>query len=171
VILNSNNFTRPISAQGHQSGVETSRRSRLETNKWLSLPDQRQEVVMTRNLIRRLEKLEAVASVQRFDSVGILHKDMAAPEMDRALKENERWVEDWYVDPSGRVCQVIQRITAVPSDCSRNYRRDAGGNESEDPELERRTTKNGPGGIVWVVPKPGAIPFATTIVTRILTYA
>ena len=124
---------------------------------------------MSRNLMRRLKRLEAAAGVQRFDSVGILLRTIA-PEIDRALGANERWVEDWYVDPDGRVCEVRQRITAVPSDCSRNYRRDAVGNESEDPGLERRTTKNGPGGIVWVVPQPGTKPVATTIGTRIMRW-
>ena len=74
------------------------------------------------------------------------------------------------MDPDGPVCEVRQRITAVPSDCGRNYRRDAVGIESEDSGLERRTTKNGPGGVVWVVPQPGAKPFATTIGTRIMTF-
>ena len=108
---------------------------------------------MRKDWDRRLRKLE-VADEEQFDCIGILYSKKA-PGMDRALAENERWVQDWHVDPKGHIREVRRRITADLSDCGRNYRRDEMGNEAEDPRLERRTSK---AGILWVAMKPGAEP-------------
>ena len=127
---------------------------------------------MRKDLVRRLEKLEVArkSRKERFDALRILYRTYA-PEMCRALAEQEEWVEDWYVEPDGRISEVRRRITTDPSERGRNYRRDATGNETEDPGLERRSTKPGRGAKIWVVTKPGVKPFPTRIGSIVMRYA
>jgi hypothetical protein len=51
---------------------------------------------MRKDLIRRLEKLEA--SQEEFQIVGVVWQT-ETPDSRRALAPNERRVEDWYVTP------------------------------------------------------------------------
>jgi hypothetical protein len=104
---------------------------------------------MRKDLIRRLEKLEA--SHAEFQIVGVLWFS-DTPEMWCALAPHERRVEDWYVRPDDEICELKLRITSDPSDSGRNYRRDASGNESEDLNLAREITNGG--DIIGVVRKP-----------------
>jgi len=116
---------------------------------------------MSRNLKRRLKKLEVEASIQKFASVELLSMNG----LERPLEGNERCVEDWYVASAGRICATKERIASAPADRGRNYRRDSMGNDSEDPGIERKFA----GGVSWVKPKPGAkhLPIGT----RVLWYA
>jgi hypothetical protein len=108
---------------------------------------------MRKDLIRRLEKLEA--SQEEFQIVGVVWQT-ETPDSRRALAPNERRVEDWYVTPDDVICELKERITTDPSDSGRNYLRDAMGHESEDPSLEREIT--GGGDIIAVVRNPNLRP-------------
>lgn len=127
---------------------------------------------MRKDLVRRLEKLEAARKTrkERFDALGIIYRTYA-PGMERALAEQEEWVADWYVEPDGRISEVRRRITTDSSERGRNYRRDVIGNETEDPELERRGINAGARVMIWVVKKPGVQPFPTRIATIVMRYA
>src|SRR5580700_11192754 len=103
---------------------------------------------MRKDLIRRLEKLEARHT--QIEIVGVLWCSTPV-EMRRALAPNERRVKDWYVQPDDVICALKRRITSDPSDSGRNYRRDATGHESEDLNLERVIT--GRGKLLGVVRK------------------
>jgi hypothetical protein len=103
---------------------------------------------MRKDLIRRLEKLEA--RHPQIEIVGVLWCSTPV-EMRRALAPNERRVKDWYVQPDDVICALRRRITSDPSDFGRNYRRDATGNEYEDLNIVREISRNG--DIISVVRK------------------
>ncbi len=107
---------------------------------------------MRKDLVRRLEKLESARP--KFDIRAVVWLN-PIEDRDRVLAENERIVEDWYVDGDDLIIKMEQRITNDPSDTGRNYKSDPAGREFDDPGLERKRMTVGRARLICVVRKSG----------------
>ena len=90
---------------------------------------------MKTGLLRRLEKLEARRPEMEvgglFWPTEIVNR--------RALRPNERIVEDWYLDSKDEIQSTSERITTDPDDQGKNYRDTADG-QMIVPNLQREIT-------------------------------
>jgi hypothetical protein len=73
---------------------------------------------MRKDLLRRLEKLEAHRALLRVG--GIVW--VSNPVNRRTLGPNERIVEDWYLGPENQILSCSERIATDPGDEGWNYR-------------------------------------------------
>lgn len=73
---------------------------------------------MRKDLLRRLEKLEAHRALLRVDGI-FWANDLVNP---RKLGPNERIVEDWYLGSDNQILSYSGRIATDPGDEGWNYR-------------------------------------------------
>lgn len=92
---------------------------------------------MRRELLRRLEKLEARRPPLVVE--GLFWKDYIDRERRKALAPNERIVEDWYLTSYDKIRCIRERITTDPGDPGWNYKETAEGAVIV-PDLQREIT-------------------------------
>jgi hypothetical protein len=78
---------------------------------------------MRKGLLRRLEKLEANRPI--LEVGGLFWRTEIVDR--RAVRPNERIVEDWYLDSQNDIQSTSERITTDPADQGWNYRDTADG--------------------------------------------
>jgi hypothetical protein len=127
---------------------------------------------MRKDLVRRLEKLEA-RPVQ-YDVRAIIWYSNGR-ELPSVLAPNERIVGDWYIDADyygdsrHRIREIRKRLTTDPIDHGRNYRRDHTGADFEDCDVERKIVRLGRATLIGALNKAdGSVCSSACVFSRLV---
>ncbi len=96
---------------------------------------------MRKDLLRRLATLEARSP--QSEICGVCWYTTIPAERRSKLGENEKIVEDWYLESDDRLDSTRERVTADPSDVGLNYKRDGEGYTVDVSDIQRNSIPRG----------------------------